>query len=78
MSDSWTGEEHHVTDKPGDIDALRRKVEQAYGRWRACVEELAGPAPDAAVQRAAQEECRKLQTAYDSAVSTLQRARGGG
>jgi 3'-phosphoadenosine 5'-phosphosulfate sulfotransferase len=65
-----------VTDNSRDIDALRKKVEQAYGRWRACVEELAGPAPEAAVQRAAQEECRKLQTAYETAVSALHQARG--
>lgn len=67
-----------MTDNSGDIDALRKKVEQAYGRWRACVEELAGPVPDAGVQRAAQEECRKLQTAYETAAAALRQARAGG
>ena len=58
-----------------DIDSLRTQVDQAYGRWRACVEDLSGPGFDAAAKEAAQEECRKLQAAYETAQSALEKAR---
>ena len=44
--------------EPGDLDTLRRRVEQAYARWRAC---------DAQRPRdqAADEECARLKHDYD-------------
>lgn len=54
--------------EPGDLDTLRRRVEQAYARWRAC---------DAQRPRdqAADKECARLKHDYDLADAAYLRAR---